>query len=107
MRILDAERVKVLLTSRQLAEQWGDAPVAVVFTHGKGEVFHMISHYFLQRTELRNERHRGGAAAYAAEKGVAAAPDLDGLTVGDVESAASSARLFANIVADKKRGSAR
>lgn len=107
MRILDTDRVKVLLTSKQLEEQWGEAPVAVVFSHGKGEVFHMISHYFLQRTELRNDRHRGAATAYAAEKGVAASPDLDGLTVGDVESAASSARLFANIIADKKRGSLR
>ncbi len=107
MRILDTDRVKVLLTSKQLEEQWGEAPVAVVFSHGKGEVFHMISHYFLQRTELHNDRHRGAATAYAAEKGVAASPDLDGLTVGDVESAASSARLFANIIADKKRGSLR
>lgn len=103
MRILDTDRVKVLLKSKQLEEQWGESPVAVVFTHGRGEVFHMISHYFLQRTELRNARHRGAASTYAAEKGVTMAPDLDGLTVGDVESAATSARLFANIVADKKR----
>ncbi|MBW3556550.1 MAG: hypothetical protein KY454_06385 [Actinobacteria bacterium] len=103
IRILDAEPVKVLITSRQLGEQWGEAPVAVVFSHGQGEVFHMISHYYLQRTELRNARHRSAATAYAAEKGVAAGADLEGLTVGDVESAAGSARLFANIVADKKR----
>jgi len=107
IRILDAERVKVLLTSRQLAEQWGESPVAVVFPHGQGEVFHMISHYYLQRTETRNARHRAGAAAYATEKGVALAADLDGLTVGDVESASTSARLFANVVADKKRRSTR
>jgi hypothetical protein len=107
IRILDAERVKVLLTSRQLGEQWGEAAVAVVFAHGKGEVFHMISHYYLQRTELRTARHRAAASAYATEKGLGADADLDGLTVGDVESAATSARLFANIVADKKRGGAR
>lgn len=107
IRILDPERVKVLITSRQLADQWGEAPVAVVFSHGSGEVFHMISHYYLQRTELRNARHRAAASAYATEKGVALAPDLEGLTLGDVESAAGSARLFANIVADKKRGASR
>lgn len=56
---------------------------------------------------LRNDRHRAPAAAYATEKGVAFDADLDGLTVGDVESAAGSARLFANIVADKKRGATR
>lgn len=103
IRILDAERVKVLITSRQLGELWGEAPVAMVFSHGGGEVFHMISHYYLQRTELRNARHRSAATAYATEKGVAAGADLEGLTLGDVESAAGSARLFANIVANKKR----
>lgn len=105
IRIVDAERVKVLLASRQLAEQWGESPVAVVFPHGEGEVLHMISHYYLQRTELRNARHRGAASAYATEKGVAQAPDLDGLTVGEVESASISAHFFGNVIADKKRRS--
>jgi len=72
IRIVDTERVKVLLTSRQLADQWGESPVAVVFPHGQGEVFHMISHYYLQRTEAaerpppqrgRRLRHREGGAA--------------------------------------------
>jgi hypothetical protein len=109
IRILDTDRVRVLLASRELAEQWGESPVAVVFAWGEGEVFHMISHYYLQRTEGRSERHAAPAMAYAAEKGVAASPalaqEIDGLTLGDVESAHSSARLFANVIADKKRGS--
>ncbi len=109
IRILDPSRVEVLLTSRELGDKYGEAPVAVVFRHGKGEVFHMISHYFLQRTELRDARQRGTAATYAAEKGVAPNPaltaELDGLALGDVESAATSARWLANVVADKKRRS--
>ena len=67
----------------------------------------MISHYYLQRAETRTQRHRMPAAAYAAEKGmvwdapmVAAAADL---TLGEVEAASSSARLFANVVSEKKR----
>ena len=71
----------------------------------------MVSHYYLQRTELRNARHAARAATYWKEKGytpsAAAMADMDGLSVGDVESAASSARLFANVVADKKRRGAR
>jgi hypothetical protein len=105
IRILDPERVKVLITSRQMGERWGEAAVVVLFAHGHGEVLHMTSHYYLQRTELRNARHRSAASAYAMEKGASMANDLDGLTVGDVESASSSARLFANVVADKKRRS--
>lgn len=104
IRILDPERVRVLITSRELAERYGEAPVAVLFRHGEGEVFHMISHYYLQRTELRTKRHRLGAAAYASEKGVTADPALlEDLAVGDVESAATSARLLANVVAEKRR----
>ena len=61
--VLDTERVQVLITSRELGEKYGEAPVAVWFRWGEGDVFHMISHYYLQRTELRTERHAGAAAA--------------------------------------------
>ena len=107
IRVLAPERVEVLLTSREMGEKYGEAPVAVLFRHGEGEVFHMTSHYYLQRTELRTARHAAPAASYWSEKGVplspAAARAVDGLTLGDVESAASSARLFANVIAEKKR----
>ena len=107
IKILDRERVEVLLESRELADKYGEAPVAVLFKHGKGEVFHMISHYYLQRTELREARHRAPAAAYAEEKGVAMsepmAAAVEDLSLGEVEAATSSSRLFANIVAATKR----
>lgn len=105
IRILDRDRVEVLITSRELEARYGEAPVAVLFGHGEGEVFHMISHYYLQRSELRTARHASPAAAFAAEKGVAAGDDLEGLSLSDVESASTSSRLFANVVADKKRRS--
>lgn len=109
IRVLDPDRVEVLITSRELEDQWGEAPVAVLFRYGKGEVFHMISHYFLQRTELRDARHRQAASSLWTEKGVPMAAPVSemarGLALGEVESSASSSRLFANIVADKKRRS--
>lgn len=107
IRVRDAERVQVLLSSRELEAKYGEAPVAVTFAYGEGEVFHMISHYFLQRTELRSKRHGLGAAAYMEEKGVeldaARRAEMKDLALGEVESAASSARMFANLIADKKR----
>ena len=106
IRVLDP-RVSVLITSAELGDKYGEAAVAVTFPWGDGEVFHMISHYYLQRTELRTARHTAGAAAYTAEKGVPLpAPMLDGLALGDVESASSSTRMLANLIADKKRRSA-
>ncbi len=107
IRVLDPERVRVLIRSRELGEKYGECAVAVVFEFGKGEVFHMISHYYLQRTELRNERHTMSAEDYAAEKGVVFSPAMaemtSDLTLGEVESAATSARLFANFVATRKQ----
>lgn len=99
----DPERVQVLIHSTELAAKWGEAPVAITFRHGEGEVFHMISHYYLQRTELRTDRHKTSATDYAMAKDVAPAPDLDGLDYGEVESASSSARMVSNLIAAKKR----
>ena len=109
IRILDPEHVEVLLRSRELERRHGEAPVAVLFRYGKGEVFHMISHYYLQRTELRDARHRSEGSSYF--KGVPLAPamaaEADDLTLGEVESAATSTRFLANMVAKKKRQSSR
>ena len=103
IEVLDRSRVQVLITSRELGRRYGEPAVAVLFPWGEGEVFHMISHYYLQRTELRSDRQRMGASAYYAEKGMAAPGGLGSLSVGDVESAATSSRLLANVVAAKKR----
>jgi hypothetical protein len=106
IRILDAARVQVLITSRELGVKYGEEPVAVRFAWGEGEVYHMISHYYLQRTEMRTRRHRAGAGAYFAEKGVAVQADmavcLRDLSVADVESARASSAFVSNIVIDKK-----
>ena len=106
IHIVDPSRVEVLITSKELETKYGEAPVAVLFRHDQGEVFHMISHYYLQRTELRSKRHSFSSVEFARQKGVdlpedilAASSDLD---LGEVESAHSSARLFANVVAAKK-----
>ena len=64
----------------------------------------MISHYYLQRTELRTARHNVAASAYAEEKFLKLPAEMvEGLALGDVESASTSARMLANLVAAKKR----
>ncbi len=107
IKVLDQDRVQVLIASREMEQKYGAAPIAVIFEHGRGEVFHMVSHYYLQRTALRSQRHAMAGAAYAKEKGVPTSPellaDMDEMSLGDIESASSSARLFANVVAQKKR----
>ena len=107
IQILAPERVKVLISSQELAQKYGESPVAIVFHHGAGEVFHMISHYYLQRTELRTERHKAPAAAFAMARGLdpatmPAAP-LQGVSLGEAEAAYSSARFLTNILVEKRR----
>ena len=106
IRVVDPERVQVLITSKELGQKYGEEPVAVWFRWGEGEVFHMISHYYLQRTELRTERHKASAASYFSEKGVpltkAMRAEFDGLALSDVESAKPSAAFMSNVVIDKK-----
>ena len=105
--VVDRERVKVLITSRELGERYGERPVAVWFRWGEGDVFHMISHYYLQRTEERTARHAAPAGAYFAEKGVtmgaAMRQDVADLSVADVESAKPSAAFMSNVIIEKKR----
>ena len=104
--VVDEERVQVLITSRELAEKYGEAPVAVWFRWGVGDVFHMISHYYLQRTELRTQRHASSATSYFNEKGVvvsaAMEADMGDLSLADVESAKPSAAFMANIIISTK-----
>ncbi len=105
VKVEDPDRVKVLIKSRELGERYGEEAVAVIFEHGAGEVFHMVSHYYLQRTEFRTARHSSAAAGYWEEKGMAvpASLDLGDLGIADVEAAYSSSRLFTNVITQKKR----
>ena len=109
IRIVAPERVKVLISSKELQQKYGESPVAILFHHGAGEVFHMISHYYLQRTELRTERHQAPAVAFAMARGLdpAAMPaaPLQGVSLGEAEAAYSSARFLTNILVEKRRKS--
>jgi hypothetical protein len=103
--------VEVLITCRELGARYGEEPVAIRFSWGEGEVFHMISHYYLQRTETRTVRHAAGAGAYFAEEGVAMGPDMAmcvrDLSVADVESARASSAFVSNVVIGKKARASR
>jgi hypothetical protein len=90
-----------------MGEKYGETPIAVWFRWGEGDVFHMVSHYYLQRTELRTARHQQAAGAYFAEKDVVMSPamvrEFADLNLADVESAKPSAAFMANVIIEKKR----
>jgi hypothetical protein len=87
IEVLDHERVKVLVRSEELGKQYGADPVIVRITWGKGVVYHMISHFYLQRSETKNMKQTTNAANYMQTKGVSME------TISEVNSNANYANL--------------
>ena len=103
IEILKPRKVEVLVESAEIGRRWGESPVVISFEYGLGEVLHMISHYYLQRTELRSARHSNNWRNYAAEKSamrstVGVPAEYNNLNVGEVEAAYTSTRMFSNSV---------
>lgn len=68
INIVNKDEVDILVKSKELKEKYGESAVFVSFDYGKGKVYHMISHFYLQRAETRTARHEKGGAEYANEK---------------------------------------
>jgi hypothetical protein len=108
IEIIDKEKVKVLVTSKEMKKKYGHAPIIVSFNYGNGEVIHMTSHFYLQRTETRTDRHAMSAKEYAAEKGFSASEteeiirDED-LSIAEVESAYTSQAFMVDMVSRQKK----
>lgn len=56
IEILDKKKVKVLVRSDELKRRYKHDAVIVSFEWGKGIVYHMISHFYLQRSETRTKK---------------------------------------------------
>lgn len=110
IKVLDRERVTVLMKSKELKKRYGEAPVIVKFEFGEGVVYHMISHFYLQRSETRTAKQATSATNYSKDKGASAEvqemwdKEGAGLNYGDVQSANTSSEfLMRAIVGQKKR----
>ena len=110
IRILDEEKVNVLVTSKEIQNRYGEAPVFITFDHGEGKIYHMISHFYLQRSETRTKRHTASGKSYLDEKEISAplqakyaAMGIEELKVADVESAYTSSAMMKKILFDKKQ----
>lgn len=109
IRVLDREKVQVLVTSKELEEKYGEAPVFVTFPFGEGRIYHMISHFYLQRTETRTQRHARSSYDFLKEKGVSEAEfakysalGAGESDLGSVESALSSRSMLSRVLYEKK-----
>jgi hypothetical protein len=111
IEILNKEKVKVLVTSKEMKEKYGESPIVITFDYGDGgTVLHMTSHYYLQRAELRTERHKMSAKDYVkSEMAFSDAEaeeiekDLEGLNLGEAESAYSTTQFISNVIVEQQK----
>lgn len=107
------DKVDILMRSNELKEKYGEEAVIIRFNHGKGTVYHMISHFYLQRTETREANKGKTINDYAAAKGAAPATaktyaamaveeDID---YESVQSASTSAEFVSRIIIKQKKRS--
>ena len=111
IEIIDKKKVKVLVTSREMEKKYGEAPIVITFEFGDGgTVLHMTSHYYLQRAELRTERHKMSAKeyiqsemAFSDEEAEEMKDELNGLTLGEAESAYSTTQFISNVIVEQQK----
>ncbi|RMG28546.1 MAG: hypothetical protein D6732_18540 [Methanobacteriota archaeon] len=108
IEIIDTERVNVLVRSKEIGEKYGADPVIVHFQYGKGNVYHMISHFYLQRTETRDKKQAAPAAEYAKAKKapkevVDVFEEAEGLDYGSVQSATTSAEFINRMIIEQQK----
>ncbi|CAF1179688.1 unnamed protein product [Didymodactylos carnosus] len=106
IEIVDKQKVRVLIRSKILGQKYQSDAVLVTFDCGKGNVIHMISHFYLQRTETRDARHQMSAEQYATD--VSASDAIKNLTrnasnlnYAQVQSSATSSQFIYNQIAER------
>ena len=111
IEILNHKEVDILIKSKEIEKKYGESAVFVTFDYGKGKVYHMISHFYLQRAETRTARHAKSGAEYANEKlnmdqyreEKYKNMGIENANLSDVEAAYSSSSMMNKILWDKKR----
>lgn len=109
IEVLDPERVRVLVRSKEVGQGWGADPVVVTFEEGQGTVVHLLSHLYLQRSDVRGARDARPAAEYFASTPLpadtaACLADMAGdLRACELGSAGSKSRLLTNAILEQKR----
>jgi len=111
IQIINKKEVDIIVKSKEVEEKYGESAIFVTFQYGKGRVYHMISHFYLQRAETRTGRHAYSGFDYLNEK--LNMNDLkknkyeymvdDDTNLGEVEAAFSSSALMNKVLWDKKK----
>lgn len=117
IKLVNPDKVDVLITSKEMKKKYGEAPIAVHFRYGDGQVLHMASHFYLQQGQARSVAEKKKAKDYIATDS-ALAPETkkalegkvdfdDDVVAGDLGSAYSAQQVTSNIVIERKKDQTR
>eukprot|EP01120_Amphizonella_sp_Union-15-10_P013509 TRINITY_DN6265_c0_g1_i1.p1 TRINITY_DN6265_c0_g1~~TRINITY_DN6265_c0_g1_i1.p1 ORF type:complete len:313 (+),score=53.81 TRINITY_DN6265_c0_g1_i1:78-941(+) len=105
--IISPEITAVLVKSDELKRKYGEEAVIVRVQWGKGFFYHMISHFYLQRTEAKHDKHKTFAKDFAAETG--ASPETlselknSKVVYGSLQSAYTSSEVVSRTIIKQKK----
>jgi hypothetical protein len=103
IRVLDP-RVTVLVRSQEMGQKYGEEALVVTFAYGEGRVFHLTSHYYLQRSQ-GDKSVKDQEASARQGPAVLAEALASGVATHQLAAAYSSMRLLANILFQSRRQS--
>jgi hypothetical protein len=107
IEIVNKGQVRVLIRSEMLGQKYQSDAVLITFNCRQGNVIHMISHFYLQRSETRDARHQMSAKQYAMDiKASTTATNLvanqgQNLNYAQIQSSSTSAQFIYNQIADR------
>jgi hypothetical protein len=102
IRILDP-RVTILVRSEEMASKYQEDPLVVTFGYGEGRVFHLTSHYYLQRSQGDKGAKAEKTPATGVGQAIMQQAVAGGLSAEQLSAAYSSMRLLANILYESRR----
>ena len=97
-----SDRVQVLMRSEEMGKRYGENPLVVAFNYGEGMVFHLTSHYYLQRSQ-GNKNSQASEAISSLGIDLSDRQAFDKISGEQFAAAYSSLRLLANILYDRRR----
>lgn len=115
IRVLQPDKVDVLITSKEMKKRYGQDAIAVHFRYGDGQVLHIVSHFYLQQNQSRSVADKKKSSAFidddsslsAATKASLKGKVNDGVNAGDLNSAYAAQQMTSNIVVERKRDQGR
>ena len=117
IRVLNKDKVDVLITSREMQTKYGEAPIAVHFRYGDGQVLHIASHFYLQQNQTRTVAETKKSSTYlkddtalapATKKALEGKVEFsDDVVAGDLSSAYAAQQMTSNIVVERKKDQTR